>query len=142
MNLTHQDEALPHIVIEDRKDALNNVKQVLPNDVKIQVADGEVWSNKALLSTSSEYFSAMLDGDKFKEGQEGVGSLEMYNKEVVSIVINYFYSGEISCKVKFDVFVFVLMMVLMMVLMLVLMLVLRLVLMFLTCILNIIFYIF
>ena len=109
-------EDFPNNVIDDRGEVVSNMKKLLPDDVKIKVADGEVWANKALLSTSSEYFSAMLDGDKFKEGQEGVGSLEMYNKEVVSIVINYFYSGEISCKVKFDVFVFVLMMVLMLVL--------------------------
>ena len=88
-------------VIDDREDALNHVKQVLPDDVKIQVSDGEVWANKALLMASSEYFSAMLDEEKFKEGTEGVGSLYIYNKEVVSIVINYFYSGEMSCKVKF-----------------------------------------
>ena len=94
------DEALPDNVIEDRKDALNNMKQLLPDDVKMKVSDGEVWANKALLTNSSEYFSAMLDEKKFKEGKEGVGSLEKYSKLVVSKVINYFYSGEISCKVK------------------------------------------
>ena len=100
MSLSSPDEqALP--VIDDREDALNHVKQVLPDDVKIKVSDGEVWANKALLTTSSDYFSAMLDEEKFLEGQEGVGSLKKYSKEVVSKVINYFYSGEMSCKVKF-----------------------------------------
>ena len=88
------------LVIEDREDALDHVKQVLPDDVKIQVSDGEIWTNKALLMVSSEYFSAMLDEEKFREGKEGVGSLKKYSKEVVSKVINYFYSGKISCKVK------------------------------------------
>ena len=100
MSLSSPDEqALP--VIDDREDALNHVKQVLPDDVKIKVSDGEVWANKALLTTSSDYFSAMLDEEKFLEGQEGVGSLKEYSKEIVSKVINYFYSGEISCQVKF-----------------------------------------
>ena len=104
MSLSPQDdEALPDNVIDDRKDALNNVKQLLPDDVKMKVSDGEVWANKALLMTSSEYFSAMLDEKKFKEGKEGVGSLEKYSKEVVSKVINYFYSGEMSCKVKLSI---------------------------------------
>ena len=88
-------------VIDDRDDALNNMKQVLPDDVKIQVSDGEVWANKALLMASSEYFSVMLDEEKFKEGKEGVGSLKKYSKEVVSKVIKYFYSGKMSCQVKF-----------------------------------------
>ena len=89
------------LVIEDRKEALDHVKQVLPDDVKIQVSDGEIWTNKALLMVSSEYFSAMLDEEKFREGKEGVGSLKKYSKEVVSKVINSFYSGEISCKVNY-----------------------------------------
>ena len=104
MSLSPQvDEALPSNVVEDRKDALNNMKQLLPDDVKMKVSDGEVWANKALLTNSSEYFSAMLDEKKFKEGKEGVGSLEKYSKLVVSKVINYFYSGEISCKVKLSI---------------------------------------
>ena len=85
--------------VDDREEALKNVMQVLPGDVKIKASDGEIWANKALLSTSSEYFSAMLDEEKFKEGQEGVGDLELYSMEVVSMVINYFYSGEIKCQV-------------------------------------------
>ena len=43
----------------------------------------------------------MLDEEKFKEGQEGVGDLKLYSKEVVSRVVNYFYTGEISCQVKY-----------------------------------------
>ena len=43
----------------------------------------------------------MLDEKKFKEGQEGVGDLKMYSREVVSRVVNYFYTGEISCQVKY-----------------------------------------
>ena len=102
-NRKEDDEAhpsLPMKVLDEREPIVSNLKQALPADVKIKVSDGEVWTNKALLSASSEYFSAMLDEKKFKEGKEGVGSLEKYSKEVVSKVINYFYSGEISCKVK------------------------------------------
>ena len=93
-------EGFPNIVIDDRDQVLSNMKKLFPDDVKIKVADGEVWANKALLSTSSDYFSAMLDAAKFKEGQEGTGGLKKYNKEVVSVVINYFHSGMMSCKVK------------------------------------------
>ena len=93
-------EGFPNIVIDDRDQVLSNMKKLFPDDVKIKVADGEVWANKALLSANSEYFSAMLDEEKFKEGQEGVGDLEKYSKEVVTKLIHYFYSGEMSCQVK------------------------------------------
>ena len=94
------DETFPDLVIDEKEPIVSNLKQVLPADVKIKVSDGEIWANKALLTTSSDYFSAMLDGEKFQEGQEGVGNLELYTKEVVSKVIDYFYSGRMSCKVK------------------------------------------
>ena len=95
-----EDEALPVKVLDEREPIVSNLKEALPPDVKIKVSDGVVWANKALLSASSEYFSAMLDGEKFREGQEGVGKLEQFSKEVVSTVINYFYTGRMSCKVK------------------------------------------
>ena len=94
------DDDLPTNVLDEREPLVSNLKQLHPDDVKIKVSDGEVWANKALLSVSSAYFCAMLDGEKFKEGREDVGSLEKYNKEVVSKLIHYFYSGEMSCKVK------------------------------------------
>ena len=75
--------------------------KALPGDIRIQATDGDVWANKAFLSVSSDYFSAMLDENKFKEGQEGVGDLKLYSKEVVSRVVNYFYTGEIFCQVKY-----------------------------------------
>ena len=94
------DETFPDLVIDEKEPIVSNLKQVLPADVKIKVSDGEIWANKTLLTTSSDYFSAMLDGEKFQEGQEGVGNLELYSKEVVSKVIDYFYGGRMSCKVK------------------------------------------
>ena len=90
----------PTKVLDERDLVVSNLKQALPPDVKMKVSDGEVWASKALLSASSEYFSAMLDGEKFKEGREGVGDLERYNKEVVIKLIHYFYSGEMSCQVN------------------------------------------
>ena len=102
MSLTSSpDEGLPPKVLDEREPIVSNLKQAFPADVRMKVSDGEVWASKALLSASSEYFSAMLDEGKFKEGKEGVGSLKKYSKEVVSKVINYFYSGEMSCQVKF-----------------------------------------
>ena len=91
----------PPKVLDEREPVVSNLKQALPADVRMKVSDGEVWANKALLSANSEYFSAMLDEEKFKEGQEGVGDLEKYSKEVATKLIHYFYSGEMSCKVKF-----------------------------------------
>ena len=91
----------PAKVLDEREPVVSNLKEALPPDVKMKVSDGEVWANKALLCASSEYFSAMLDAEKFKEGQEGVGDLERYSKEVVNKLIHYFYSGQMSCKVKF-----------------------------------------
>ena len=88
-------------VLDEREPIVSNLKRALPPDVKIKVSGGVVWANKALLSSSSEYFSAMLDGEKFQEGQEGVGNLEKYSEEVVSKLIHYFYSGELSCQVNF-----------------------------------------
>ena len=52
------------------------------------------------MSVRSDFFNAMLDEKKFKEGKEGVGDLKMYSKEIVTRVVNYFYTGEISCQVK------------------------------------------
>lgn len=89
---------LPVKIIEEREVLVSNLKKVLHDDVKLMTADGEVWANKALLSASSDYFSAMLDEEKFKEGREGVGDLTQYSKEVVNKVVNYFYGGEISCQ--------------------------------------------
>ena len=89
------------MVLDDKEPIISNLKEAFPVDVKFKVSDLEVWANKALLCANSEYFSAMLDGEKFKEGKEGVGNLEKYSKEVVSKLIHYFYSGEMSCKVKF-----------------------------------------
>ena len=95
---------LPVKIIEEREVLVSNLKKVLHDDVKLMTADGEVWANKALLSASSDYFSAMLDEEKFKEGREGVGDLTQYSKEVVNKVINYFYGGEISCQVEMSQF--------------------------------------
>ena len=89
------------MVLDDKEPIISNLKEAFPVDVKFKVSDLEVWANKALLCANSEYFSAMLDGEKFKEGKEGVGNLEKYSKEVVSKLIHYFYSGEMSCKVKY-----------------------------------------
>ena len=90
----------PHLVVDDSEAVLANYRKVLPDDVRLQAADGEVWANRAFLSASSEYFAAMLDETKFKEGQAGVGDFKLYSKEVVGLVINYFYTGKLSCKVK------------------------------------------
>ena len=90
-----------HIVVDDRDTVVANYRKVLPDDVRIQAADGEVWANKSFLIASSEYMAAMLDETKFKEGQAGVGDFKLYSKEVVDVVINYFYTGNLSCKVKY-----------------------------------------
>ena len=47
---------------------------------------------------SSEYLAAMLDVTKFKEGWSEVGNSKLYSKEVLVVVINYFYTGRILCK--------------------------------------------
>ena len=94
------DAGLPTKVLDEREPIVSHLKDALPADVMFKVSDGEVWANKALLGANSEYFAAMLDGEKFKEGREGVGDLEKYSKEVVTKLIHYFYSGEMSCQVK------------------------------------------
>ena len=90
-----------HIVVDDSEALAVNLRKVLPDDVRIQAADGEVWANRSFLCASSEYFAAMLDETKFKEGQAGVGDFHLYSKELVGLVINYFYTGKLSCKVKY-----------------------------------------
>ena len=106
MSLSSPDDwTLPIKVLDETESIVGNLIQALPADVKIKVSDGEVWANKALLSASSDYFSAMLDGEKFQEGQEGVGSLEMYSKEIVLKLLHYFYSGEMSCQVNMIMYV-------------------------------------
>jgi len=87
-----------HIVVDDSEAVAVNMRKVLPDDVRIQAADGEVWANRSFLCASSEYFSAMLDETKFKEGQEGIGDFKLHSKELVGLVINYFYTGQLSCE--------------------------------------------
>ena len=107
MSLSPSDDD-PTMVLDEREPVVSNLKEAFPVDVKIKVSDGEVWANKALLCANSEYFSAMLDGEKFKEGKEGIGDLEKYTKVVVNKLIHYFYSGQMSCKVKFEKLLFML----------------------------------
>ena len=90
-----------HLVVDDREAVAANIRKANPDDVRLQAADGEVWANRSFLSASSEYLSAMLDETKFREGQAGVGDFKLYSKEVVGLVINYLYTGRISCKVKY-----------------------------------------
>ena len=87
---------------DDRKILAAKIREALPDDIRIQAADGDVWANRAFLSVTSDYFSAMLDEQKFREGQEGTGDLRQYSKDVVTRVINYFYTGQISCQVNFN----------------------------------------
>ena len=94
----------PLLVVDDREAVAANIRKALPDDVRLQAADGEVRANRSFLSASSEYLAAMLDETKFKEGQAGVGDFKLYSKEVVGLVINYFYTGRISCKVKYVCF--------------------------------------
>ena len=90
----------PLLVVDDREAVAANIRKANPDDVRLQAADGEVWANRSFLSACSEYLAAMLDVTKFKEGQAGVGDFKLYSKEVVGLVINYFYTGQISDEVK------------------------------------------
>lgn len=87
-----------HIVVDDSEALVVNLRKVLPDDVRIQAADGEVLANRSFLCASSEYFAAMLDENKFKEGQEGIGDFKLHSKDLVGLVINYFYTGKLSCE--------------------------------------------
>ena len=87
-------------VVLDRESLADNIRIALPDDVTIQAVDGEIRANRSFLSASSLYLANMLDPTKFKEGQSGVADFKLYSKEVVGLVINYFYIGRISCKVK------------------------------------------
>ena len=80
---------------------VKTVKSLFPDDVKIRTSDGEVWANKSFLCASNDYFSAMLDQNKFLEGKAGVGNMSEYSSRVVNIVINFFYTGEICCKASY-----------------------------------------
>lgn len=85
-------------IIDDWEAALADLRKVLPDDVKLLTADGEVWANRAMLSARSDYFSAMFDVSKFQEGTESAGDLSQYSREVVNKVVNYCYCGVISCQ--------------------------------------------
>ena len=90
----------PVKIIDDSEAALADLRKVLPDDVKLLTADGEVWANRAMLSARSDYFSAMLDVSKFQEGTESAGDLSQYSREVVNKVVNYCYCGVILCQVR------------------------------------------
>ena len=90
-------------MVDDSEAVAINMREFLPDYVRIQAADGEFWANRSFLCARSEYFAAILDETRFKEGQAGVvvGDFHFYSKEVVGLVINYFYTGKLSCKVKY-----------------------------------------
>jgi len=88
----------PAKIIDDWEAALADLRKVLPDDVKLLTADGEVWANRAMLSARSDYISAMFDVSKFQEGTESAGDLSQYSREVVNKVVNYCYCGVISCQ--------------------------------------------
>ena len=67
------------------------------HDMKIVLRDGEVFANSAVMADVSDYFSTMLNSDKFVEAQTKEVSMEEYGrKEAMERVVDYIYSGDMD----------------------------------------------
>ena len=55
--------------------------KALPDDIRINTADGDVWANKAFLSVSSDYFNARLDEKKFKKKMRQMKNIRLVERK-------------------------------------------------------------
>ena len=63
----------------------------------IILSDGVVLANSVIMSSASDYFSTMLNNDKFVEGETKEVPMEDYGtKEAMEQVVNYIYSGDMN----------------------------------------------
>ena len=67
------------------------------NDFKIILSDGIVFANSVIMSSASDYFSTMLNSDKFVEdGIKEIPMKEYGTKKAMEWMVLYIYCGDIN----------------------------------------------
>ena len=95
------EESAAPFIISHGHEIKNNLKFLRMNDsfndVKIIFSDGIVFANSVIMSSASDYFSTMLNSDKFVEGETKEVPMEEYGrKEAMERVVDYIYSGDMD----------------------------------------------
>ena len=95
------EESAAPFIISHGHEIKNNLKFLRMNDsfndVKIIFSDGIVCANSVIMSSASDYFSTMLNSDKFVEAQTKEVSMEEYGtKEAMERMVDYIYSGDMN----------------------------------------------
>ena len=65
-------------------------------DVELNMADGTLYSHKAVLVTCSKYFEAMFSHENMVENVEGRIDLSQFSSDVMESLLTYIYTGAIE----------------------------------------------
>ena len=95
------DGDFPPTSVKHHDDVLNNLKRLREdekfNDFKISLQDGDVFVNVAFMSNACNYFSSMVDDDKFLEGQTRELPMKEYGtQKAMELFAQYVYYGEMN----------------------------------------------
>ena len=101
--LDHQTEATNYnMSLNHKEEFISNMIRMLSggtsNDVKIVLEDGEIFANKDVLSSQSDYFATMLNNRnvKFIEGETNIVNLNYCSKKIMEKIIKFLFTGEMS----------------------------------------------
>ena len=85
-------------IFQDRdmlvKDLIKMLEQGSPNDVRIQLSDGEIFANKDILMARSDYFATMFRNDNFIEGKNCSVDMSHCSYAVMEKIVKFLFSGE------------------------------------------------
>ena len=101
--LDHQTEATNYnMSLNHKEEFISNMIRMLSggtsNDVKIVLEDGEIFANKDVLSSQSDYFATMFNNHnvKFIEGETNIVNLNYCSKKIMEKIIKFLFTGEMS----------------------------------------------
>ena len=89
-------------IVNHREEFISNMIRMLSggtsNDIKIVLEDGEIFANKDVLSSQSDYFATMLNNRnvKFIEGETNIVNLNYCSKKIMEKIIKFLFTGEMS----------------------------------------------
>ena len=85
-------------IFQDRdmlvKDLIKMLEQGSPNDVRIQLSDGEIFANKDILMARSDYFATMFRNNNFIEGKNCSVDMSHCSYAVMEKIVKFLFSGE------------------------------------------------
>mgnify|MGYP002050172307 CR=1 FL=1 len=89
-------------IVNHREEFISNMIRMLSggtsNDIKIVLEDGEIFANKDVLSSQSDYFATMFSNHnvKFIEGETNIVNLNYCSKKIMEKIIKFLFTGEMS----------------------------------------------